>query len=93
MEDMISMTDVIFASFVVGALVEIFKTFKVKKKWLQVVSVIIGVIFGLVYMTPEPLLSFSSIKYGLLSGLISGLMASGLYEMQKARSNKNKNEL
>lgn len=88
MENMISMTDVIFLSFVITGLVEIFKAFSLKKKWLQVISVLVGVLFGIVYMTAENMFSFDSIKYGVLAGIISGLMASGLYDIQKARTNK-----
>lgn len=88
MENMISMTDVIFISFVIAGLVEIFKAFNIKKEWLQVTSVLIGVTFGVVYMTGNNFFSFDSVKYGVLAGIISGLMASGLYDIQKVRSNK-----
>ena len=73
MESMISMYDVVFMSGIIFGLVAIVKSFGLKKKWLQITSILFGIAMGCVYLSP----SLSDIKYGVVAGIIAGFMASG----------------
>ncbi|PIC63454.1 hypothetical protein CSV79_11710 [Sporosarcina sp. P13] len=65
-------TDVLLIPVIVG-LVDALKGYGVEKRWLPVVSVLLGVGGGVLYLFPE------NWKLGVLSGVILGLSAGGLY--------------
>lgn len=69
-------TDVLIIGVIVG-LIELIKLAGAPKKILPSVSVVLGLIFGVVYLYP------GDIKAGILTGLIVGLSSTGLYSGAK----------
>ena len=69
-------TDVLLIAVIVG-LVELVKFVGVPKKLLPIISLVLGVAGGVVYMFPN------DVKSGILVGLIMGLAASGFYSGSK----------
>ena len=65
------------------ALVELLKGAGLPKKWLPIVSIILGVAGGIVYICPH------DFKGGIIVGLMLGLSASGLYSGSKHLIKKN----
>ncbi|MEI3605911.1 hypothetical protein SPD48_09435 [Pseudogracilibacillus sp. SE30717A] len=65
-------TDVLLIAVIVG-LVELLKKLNLPHKLLPVASLIFGLIGGVFYLFPNDL------KAGILTGIIIGLSASGLY--------------
>ncbi|MDV6379254.1 hypothetical protein ORD22_13620 [Sporosarcina sp. GW1-11] len=65
-------SDVVLIPVIVG-LVDALKSYGVEKRWLPVVSVLLGVGGGVLYLFPEDW------KLGVLGGVIMGLSAGGLY--------------
>lgn len=65
-------TDVLLIAVIVG-LVELLKKLNLPHKLLPVASLIFGLIGGVFYLFPHDL------KAGILTGIIIGLSASGLY--------------
>ncbi|PID23256.1 hypothetical protein CSV61_02075 [Sporosarcina sp. P3] len=65
-------TDMVLIPVIVG-LVDALKGYGLPKKWWPVVSVLLGVGGGVVYVYPGDWVS------GVLSGLVMGLSAGGLY--------------
>lgn len=68
--------DVLIVPFIVG-IVELVKKLGLPSKFCPVVSVILGVIIGLVYINPN------DIAQGVLVGASLGLSAVGLYSGTK----------
>ena len=68
--------DVLIVPFIVG-IVEIVKKLGLPSKFCPVASVILGVIIGLVYISPN------DIAQGILVGASLGLSAVGLYSGTK----------
>ncbi len=68
--------DVLIVPFIVG-IVELVKKLGLPSKFCPVVSVILGVIIGLVYISPN------DIAQGILVGASLGLSAVGLYSGTK----------
>jgi len=68
--------DVLIVPFIVGV-VELVKKLGLPSKFCPVVSVILGVIIGLVYISPN------DIAQGVLVGASLGLSAVGLYSGTK----------
>lgn len=63
------------------ALVEWVKRFGVEGKFLNVISMIVGIVFGVTYFYAQsPLLSFSDWFGAVVYGLVLGLSASGVYD-------------
>lgn len=65
-------TDVLLIAVIVG-LVELLKKLNLPHKLLPVASLVFGLIGGVFYLFPHDL------KAGILTGIIIGLSASGLY--------------
>lgn len=57
-------------------LIEVFKLAGLPKKYVPFVSVILGLLFGIFYLT-------SNLKEGIVIGLMFGLSATGLYSSTK----------
>lgn len=74
--------DIALIPIIVG-LVELLKGIGLPKKWCPVASVILGIAGGIVYLCPNDL------KMGIISGLVIGLSASGLYSSGKHMVIKN----
>ncbi|ARK20342.1 hypothetical protein CSV69_04485 [Sporosarcina sp. P26b] len=70
-------TDMVLVPVIVG-LVDALKGYGLQKKWCPVVSIVLGVASGVVYVFPEDWAS------GVLSGIVMGLSAGGLYSGGKA---------
>ena len=68
--------DVLIVPFIVG-IVELVKKLGLPSKFCPVVSVILGVIIGLVYISPD------DVAKGVLVGASLGLSAVGLYSGTK----------
>ena len=68
----LEITDMVLIPVIIG-LVDALKGYGLPKKWWPVVSVILGVCGGVFYMFPGDWVS------GVLSGLVMGLSAGGLY--------------
>lgn len=68
------------------ALIELLKGAGLPKKWLPIVSIILGIAGGVVYICPHDL------KGGIIIGLMLGLSASGLYSGSKHMIEKSNNE-
>ncbi|MGB4385884.1 MAG: hypothetical protein WBI88_03945 [Caldicoprobacterales bacterium] len=68
--------DVLIVPFIVG-IVELVKKLGLPSKFCPVVSVVLGVIIGLVYISPN------DIAQGILVGASLGLSAVGLYSGTK----------
>jgi len=62
---------------VITGLTQLFKQIGVPKKVSPLVSITMGLFAGIVYINPGNILD------GILSGLIVGLSATGLYESSK----------
>lgn len=69
--------DVAIIPFIVGV-VELLKEIGLPSKFAAIVSAVIGIIIGIVYLSPD------DIKRGVLVGLALGLAASGLYSGTKS---------
>ena len=61
---------------VVSGLVELFKQTGLPQKYWALVSLVIGIIIGIIYIDP--------LKKGILIGMMVGLSASGLYSGTKS---------
>ncbi|MDK9857645.1 holin [Staphylococcus equorum] len=92
MEQIIAFAGVI--SVITVALVQVLKKLNMTpKNWLPVAGMIIGVIIGGVSLFIPEIITELSLGGRLLAGLISGLMATGLWETFKNREGKNVNKL
>ncbi|WP_261677156.1 holin [Staphylococcus equorum] len=81
-------------SVITVALVQVLKKLNMTpKNWLPVAGMIIGVIIGGVSLFIPEIITELSLGGRLLAGLISGLMATGLWETFKNREGKNVNKL
>lgn len=91
MEQIIAFAGVI--SVITIALVQVLKKLSVvPKNWLPVAGMAVGVIIGGVTTFIPEIVSELSIGGRLLAGLISGLMATGIWETFKNREGKNVNK-
>jgi len=62
---------------IIIAIVELFKRLGLNQKYAPVIAVVLGIIFGFVYLAPgDPAKAF-------LLGLVAGLSATGLYSGAK----------
>ena len=92
MEQIIAFAGVI--SVITVALVQVLKKLNMTpKNWLPVAGMIIGVIIGGVSLFIPEIITELSLGGRLWAGLISGLMATGLWETFKNREGKNVNKL
>lgn len=92
MEQIIAFASVI--SVITIALVQVLKKLNVvPKNWLPVAGMVIGVIIGAVSVFIPEIVSELSFGGRLLAGLISGLMATGIWETFKNRESKNVNKI
>lgn len=73
---MFEIYDVVILPLIVG-IVEIFKIAGVSKKYLPLISLVLGIVIGVVYVTDFDW------KQGILIGAMLGLSASGLYSSSK----------
>lgn len=81
-------------SVITVALVQVLKKLNMTpKNWLPVAGMVVGVVIGGVTNFIPEIVSELSIGGRLLAGLISGLMATGLWETFKNREGKNVNKL
>lgn len=62
----------------ISGLVEVFKQVGIPKKYSSMLSIIIGILLGIVYLDP------ADMKKGFLMGVMLGLSASGLYSGTKS---------
>ncbi|MFS8501313.1 MAG: hypothetical protein FWJ59_05840 [Caldicoprobacter sp.] len=69
--------DVAIIPLIVG-IVELLKQVGLPSKFAALVSAILGIVIGMVYLSPD------DIKKGILVGLALGLAASGLYSGTKS---------
>lgn len=69
-------TDALIIGVIVG-LIELIKLAGAPKRVLPILSVVLGLAFGTVYLFP------GDIKAGILTGLIVGLSSTGLYSGAK----------
>lgn len=92
MEQIIAFSAII--AVITGALTEVVKrTKKVPKNFLPLASMVIGLVLGgLTSFIPE-LVTELSFGGRLLAGVISGLMATGIWETFKNQKGKNVNKL
>lgn len=92
MEQIITFAGVI--SVITIALVQVLKKLKVvPKNWLPVAGMFVGVVIGGVSVFIPEIVTELSMGGRLLAGLISGLMATGIWETFKNREGKNVNKL
>lgn len=70
---------------VITGLVQLFKMAGLKTKYSPFLAVLLGILFGVFYFS-------SSIKEGVLVGLVLGLSASGLYSGSKNMMEKEKKD-
>ncbi len=71
------------------ALVEWVKRFGVEGKFLNVISMIVGIVFGVTYLYAQsPLLSFSDWFGAVVYGLVLGLSASGVYDAVRSAATR-----
>lgn len=92
MEQIIAFAGVI--SVITVALVQVLKKLSVvPKNWLPVAGMVVGVVIGGVTTFIPEIVSELSIGGRLLAGLISGLMATGIWETFKNRGGKNVNKI
>ncbi|MDW4214775.1 holin [Staphylococcus shinii] len=92
MEQIIAFAGVI--SVITIALVQVLKKLNVvPKNWLPVAGMVVGVVIGGVTTFIPEIVSELSIGGRLLAGLISGLMATGIWETFKKREGKNVNKI
>lgn len=68
--------DVALIPLILG-LVSMIKGFNIPKRYLPVISLFLGLLVGIFYVYPH------DIKGGIISGLMLGLSASGLYSSTK----------
>jgi EamA domain-containing membrane protein RarD len=73
---MIEVTDGLLLAVVIG-LVALANGLGLPKRFSPVVAVVLGVSFGVVYLTP------GNVKLGVLAGIVLGLSAVGLYSGTK----------
>ena len=76
--------DVVLIPLIIG-IVELLKMYGMKKRLLPFMSLVFGVVGGIIYIYPH------DIKAGILVGLMMGLSASGLYSGGKAVIEKSEN--
>ncbi|PIC64635.1 hypothetical protein CSV79_05700 [Sporosarcina sp. P13] len=69
-------TDIVLIPVIIG-LIEVMKVYGLPKKLMPVFALIFGVCGGIFYLFPDDW------KSGVLSGIIMGLSASGLYSSSK----------
>ncbi|MBO1002629.1 hypothetical protein ACFSKI_21070 [Pseudogracilibacillus auburnensis] len=81
---MFEVYDIAVVPLITG-LVQLFKLAGFKAKYAPFIALLLGILFGLFYFG-------SSIKEGILIGLVLGLSASGLYSGSKNMLEKNKEE-
>lgn len=62
---------------IITGLCELAKQLGVPKKWIPLLSVVLGVFFGVFYVSP------SNVLEGVLQGLVIGLSSIGLYSGPK----------
>ncbi|MBF7019611.1 hypothetical protein ISO99_06760 [Staphylococcus sp. 18_1_E_LY] len=92
MEQIIAFAGVI--SVITIALVQVLKKSKVvPKNWLPVAGMVVGVVIGGVTQFIPEIVTELSFGGRLLAGLISGLMATGVWETFKNREGKNTEKL
>lgn len=92
MEQIIAFAGVI--AVITSALVQVLKKVNViPKNWLPVAGMVIGVIIGAVSVFIPEIVSELSFGGRLLAGLISGLMATGIWETFKNRQGKGAEKL
>jgi len=77
--------DVVLIPLIIG-LIEVFKIFGISKRTMPILSLVLGVLAGTIYIYPHDL------KAGVLVGLMMGLSASGMYSGGKAIIVKDKVE-
>ncbi|ARF70789.1 transposase (plasmid) [Paenibacillus larvae subsp. pulvifaciens] len=77
----IEITDVVIVAVIVG-LVEMAKGIGLPVRLAPVLSVILGVVAGVIYLAPWDL------KTGIMYGIISGLTSCGLYSAGKSAVKK-----
>ncbi|WP_426458406.1 holin [Staphylococcus nepalensis] len=92
MEQIIAFAAVI--AVITGALTEgVKRTKKVPKNFIPLVSMVIGLVIGGISIFIPEIVSELSVAGRLLAGLISGLMATGIWETFKNKNGKNLNKL
>lgn len=92
MEQIIAFAGVI--SVITIALVQVFKKLKVvPKNWLPVAGMVLGIVIGGITNFIPEIVTELSLGGRLLSGLVSGLMATGIWETFKNRQGKNTEKL
>lgn len=92
MEQIIAFAGVI--SVITIALVQVLKKLNiVPKNWLPVAGMVVGVVIGSVTTFIPEIVSELSIGGRLLAGLISGLMATGIWETFKNRGGTKANKI
>ena len=74
---MFEFTDIAFITGIVVAISELLKLTKINPKFLPIINLALGLIFGFVYVAPE------DPKTAVMAGLIIGLTASGVYSGSK----------
>ncbi|MBU5486452.1 holin [Clostridium sp. MSJ-11] len=74
---MFDFTDLAFMTGIVMALSEMFKRFGVSPKFIPVLNLLLGIVAGMVYVSPQ------DTKTAVLSGIVIGLTSSGLYSGTK----------
>lgn len=73
---MLEVHNVFFIPLIIGV-VEVFKSIGLKKKFVPLLSLCVGILIGVFYIYPE------DIKSGAIVGMMYGLSASGLYSGTK----------
>lgn len=92
MEQIIAFAGVI--SVITVALVQVLKKLNVvPKNWLPVAGMFVGVVIGGVSVFIPEIVTELSLGGRLLAGLISGLMATGIWETFKNRQGKDAEKL
>lgn len=76
--DFFSTAQTVSIPVIVVGLVELAKRLGLPTRYAPVLAVLLGLLFGIVYLSPEDLRS------GVLIGLALGLSASGLYSGSRA---------
>jgi hypothetical protein len=72
---------------VIFGLVEFIKSFGLKDRWLTLVSLLLGLVFGIMYQVAENNVpqSFSAWFTVIIFGLALGLITSGFYDFANKR--------
>ncbi|MBG3873689.1 hypothetical protein E6X09_04405 [Staphylococcus xylosus] len=92
MEQIIAFAGII--SVITIALTEVIKRTKtIPKNFIPIVSMVIGILIGGITIFIPEIVSELSVAGRLLAGLISGLMATGIWETFKNKNGKNPNKL